>query len=161
MAHAVPPWLHAGLAHGSLSGWIATAPPTAHHALDSWLAPENRAVVLGILVPASAGLLALVSDLLASIPCPKLLVRPARTLTSPFRNFLTLEDLDDTTERPVLVPTWKARAAAVLSALECAAWTAVFAYALSVDNTPLATQAAVAVLTWVGAVSVRSSGHRH
>lgn len=135
---------------------------TAQHALadlsvdakpaQPWLSREARVLIVGTLIPACGGLLMLFYDLVSTLRFHKSFRKAFRTLTSPFRNFLTLDDLEDPPGRAVSPATWKSRALALGAVLECVAWAAAFAYAETVGDGKGAAQAIVASVTWVRAV---------
>ncbi|PSR81585.1 hypothetical protein PHLCEN_2v6351 [Hermanssonia centrifuga] len=129
--------------------------------LSPWLSHHTRILVLGTLIPGCIALLTLSYDLLACIRWPVCMRKLAKRVKSPFRDFLTLDDLQESEPRPVLVPpTWKIRTLIVLSALEAICWAAFFAYCQFLDNagTAYVIQTGVGLLTWVRSlVPYRSS----
>ncbi|TFY64349.1 hypothetical protein EVJ58_g2686 [Rhodofomes roseus] len=116
-----------------------------------WLPPSQQLFV-DTFLPGCAGLLLLLHDLLSSIRFHRSIRTAFRRLASPFRDFLTLEDLEEQ-PHPVAPPeAWKARVLVLGSALESVAWVCVLAYGAVGEDKGLSMQAAVAAITWLYAV---------
>ena len=122
--------------------------------------PDLTLLVTTIL-PAGAALLGLTYDLAARVPYPKPVQRVARTLTSPFRNFFTLDDVEAPTPCPLHRAPWKARALVLGSVVQSVGWLAVLAYKQEVGEWPGSVRAGVALLAWVRASRRRCSEQRH
>ena len=114
-------------------------------------------MVLTTLLPAATALFIFTYDVLARIPVPAYVRRIAHTLTRPFRNFFTLEDITVDGYEPVPCPighgVWKARVLAAGSVVESVAWLAVLAYKAEVGGEDLegSVRAATGFLAWVSA----------
>ncbi|KZT01395.1 uncharacterized protein LAESUDRAFT_482639 [Laetiporus sulphureus 93-53] len=119
--------------------------------LQPWPSPAAHTMILGTIIPTVAGLLMLFKDVSSFIPIHKALRRTFRAVLSPFRNFLTLDDLEECPERAPPPATWKRRALVLGAALECMAWIAAFVYARAIDDRSMALEAVVASVTWVRA----------
>ncbi|KAI0950790.1 hypothetical protein AcW1_008002 [Taiwanofungus camphoratus] len=124
-------------------------PPTKEQPEQPWLSLYFRVMVLGTFLPACVGLLILCYDLLSTFRYPKPVQRAFRTLTSPFRDFLTLDDLEGPIGCAAPTVVWKSRVLAVGAALASVAWLAVFAYAEIVGDTAYRTLAIVGTITWL------------
>lgn len=114
----------------------------------SWTVPVLTFTVLGTWIPACVGLLTVLYDLLSGVHYPRFVQGVFRTLTAPFRNFLTLHDLEDIGD-PIPQPVWKCRILALLSLVQSFAWLSVLLYAQVVNTPNLAIQSLVGFLTWV------------
>ena len=123
--------------------------------------PHLELVVTTVL-PAAAALLGLAFDLLSRVPYPKSVRRAARTLTIPFRNFFTLDDVEAPTPCPLHRAPWKARALVLGSVVQSVGWLAVLAYKQEVGEWHGSVRAGVAFLAWVRASPPRRcSEQRH
>ncbi len=107
------------------------------------------AFILTTALPAGAALLGLGHDLVSRVPCPKPVQRIARTLTSPFRNFFTLEDVEAPTPCPLNRAPWKTRVLVLGSVLQSLGWLAALAYKQEVGEWQGSLRAGVAFLAWV------------
>lgn len=108
----------------------------------------SQAHALGAILLAAFTLVTILHDGLSSVNWPKRLSAFAALLSSPFQNFLTIDDLKDI--GPSKTPAvWKTRALTALALLNSVGWLAFLAYTLVIDNTELAVQALVAAITWV------------
>ncbi|PCH42091.1 pleiotropic drug resistance ABC transporter [Wolfiporia cocos MD-104 SS10] len=114
-----------------------------------WLSPYFRTVILGTVFPGCVGLLILAVDLLLTIRVPGHVRRVYLFLTAPFRDFLTLEDLEERASPAPPPPEWKARILVVGAVLECVGWSAVCSYTALVGDTASAVQAGVATVAWI------------
>ncbi|KAH9906597.1 ABC transporter type 1, transmembrane domain-containing protein [Fomitopsis serialis] len=128
-------------------GWVAH--PTILNAAQPWLSPSQQELFVNALLPGCAGLLLLLYDLLSSIRFHKSIRTVFRRLASPFRDFLTLEDLEEEPHRVDAPEAWKARVLVLGSALESAVWICVLVYGAVVEDKGLSVQAAVAATTWL------------
>ena len=109
------------------------------------------------LIPTLLALLVLVGIFLRSINFPKPLRGIWRRATSPFAQYLSLEDLAEAYGTYVRIepPTWKTRALTVLSSLQAIGWLGytVFAFSAQLDDEEVWT-AAVAAGIWVCIIKV-------
>ena len=102
-----------------------------------------------IWLPAGTLLAIILSDIADKDQLTPKLQEKLDALCSPFRNFLTLYDLDTIPGKPVESPPWKTRALASLAITQAAGWLAVALYAgLSADNA-LVVQCTISILSWV------------
>ncbi|KAF5368585.1 hypothetical protein D9758_002189 [Tetrapyrgos nigripes] len=106
-------------------------------------------------LPALVILLTLSYDCLSTFSSflPKVARRAFRTLTSPFRNFVTLQDVDPIGE-PVSVSTLTLRALFILGMLQSAGWLGCFVYSVFIQDTQFLIKSLLASITW-GYASVR------
>lgn len=113
--------------------------------------PSLRLLFLGTILPAAIVLFTLFYDLVCFIPWPTPVKALWNVLKSPFRDFLTIDDLETELGPTQTPPTWKARVLVVFSALETAVWAAFLAYELFAgDETKFVLgRAAVSVAAWV------------
>ena len=72
-----------------------------------------------------------------------------RWLTTPFANFLLLEDLLDPIGKIIKPPAWKQRFFVVLPALEALSWVATFFYTLLVSDSSWLIRSGVSAILWV------------
>ena len=100
-------------------------------------------------LPAAIILSSLLFDLLSSIRYPKI----SRTLwnwtTSPFRNFLTVDDLLESFERTPEFSTIKNRYLIGLSSVALVGWVGCLVFGISVNDGEYATKALVYSISWV------------
>lgn len=108
-----------------------------------------REVILGTLLPGVVGLVALVYDLTLTIRLPKSLASTLHRLSSPFQDFLALEDLFDPVDFTNTRSELKNRTLAGLALLDSVCWLAFFAYRALLGDSMLATKSLVASVTWV------------
>ena len=101
---------------------------------DTWVPPFVRVVLLGTILPGVVVLLTLLWDVLSRISWPKPLRNVGRRLWSPFRDFLTLDDLTTELGPAQTPPAWKNRTLVALSSLEAATWAALLAYGLTAGD---------------------------
>ena len=113
--------------------------------------PHLRLVLTSVL-PASAALLGLGLDLFSRLSYPAPVRRVARTLTSPFRDFFTLQDVEAPTPCPLHRAPWKARVLVLGSVAQSLGWLAVLAYEQEVGEWQGSLRAGVAFLAWVRAL---------
>ncbi|KAF9644674.1 pleiotropic drug resistance ABC transporter [Thelephora ganbajun] len=73
-----------------------------------------------------------------------------RWVTTPFTNFLVLEDLLDPVGKTVQPPVWKRRILVVLPAAEALSWIALFFYTLLVPNSLWLIRSGVSAILWSG-----------
>lgn len=114
-----------------------------------WLSSSFREVVLGTLLPATIIVVTLVYDVLSSIRLPKPLRNILRALGTPFRDFLTLEDLEDPVDYNLSRSAWRERALVTLAISESAGWLGYFVYTVTLTDSVLSTEAVVACVAWV------------
>lgn len=76
--------------------------------------------------------------------------------SSPFRNFLTINDLDNVPGEPVLSPPWKTRALALLAIMQVTGWLAAATYAAIIENKHLLVQCTISILVWVRSIVCHS-----
>ncbi|EMD33950.1 hypothetical protein CERSUDRAFT_117480 [Gelatoporia subvermispora B] len=138
-----------GFAQTQLSVAVSTPITAAHESSTSSARPETNIMLLCIILPAGSVALILLYDLLSSLYYPKVLRRIARSLSSPFRDFLALEDLEETAEPLGPSAIWKGRSMVVLSVCECVAWAAVLAYSEAVHEGVLEARAIVVCIAWL------------
>ena len=107
--------------------------------------------VLSAALPAAAILLALSKDVLTRASYPAPLRRAARTLSSPFRDFFRLSDLEAPTPAPLhpFRAQWKARVLVIGAVLQSIAALAILAYREEVGDTHRAVHAGIVFLAWV------------
>lgn len=120
------------------------------HSLASTLGIQDvsHAHALGTILLAAFTVMTILHDALSSITWPKRLLGVAALLSSPFQNFLTIDDLKDI--GPSKTPAvWKTRALTALAFVNSVGWLAFLAYALVIDDAELAVQALVAAIAWV------------
>lgn len=104
--------------------------------------------VLGAWVPGALTLIAIIYDGLSSVTWPKGILTAVAFLSSPFQNFLTIDDLKNIGPRTT-PPVWKLRALIALAFVNSIGWLAFLAYVLMIDEAELAVQALIAPITWV------------
>lgn len=126
--------------------------------MDVWISPTTRLVFLGTILPGAVILLTLLFDVLASLPWPKAFRRLGRKLCSPFKDFLTLDDLNSVPGPPQVPPAWKLRTLVVLSTLDAAGWAAVVTYGLLAGDVTgtKSVRGVVNLLAWVRPFSIAS-----
>ena len=113
-----------------------------------WVLPQQK-LSLNTLLPGGLGLLLLLCDVLSSVRWPHVVRRALRTLVSPFKDFLALEDLEDQPHHVEPPPTWKAGVLVLGSGLEAAVWISVLTYSILAGDQGLSMQATVTATTWV------------
>ena len=97
---------------------------------DLWISPKTRILYLGTILPGVVVLSTILYDLVSTYPWPHTLWKIAYTLKSPFRDFLTLRDLDSELGPAQKPPAWKTRALVALATLAAAGWVGVLAYGI-------------------------------
>ena len=121
-------------------------------------------LLLATILPAAAILLAFGTDVFSRLPYPPALRRAARTLSSPFRDFFTLSDVEAPTPSPLHGAPWKARVLVIGSVAQSIAWLAVLVYREEVGDWQGGVQAGVVFLAWVRIPSLpvvkRADGRR-
>ncbi|OCH93071.1 P-loop containing nucleoside triphosphate hydrolase protein [Obba rivulosa] len=110
---------------------------------------EMDIMLFNIILPAGTGALMLIYDLFSSVNYPKPVRRFMRTISSPFMDFLTLEDLDESAGTPAPAAVWKHRSMAMLSICECVAWAAISAYSEVVHERSRGVLAMVECIAWL------------
>lgn len=120
------------------------------HSLTSDLGPLNvsQAQVLGAWVPAVLTLVTILHDGLSLITWPKRILTGIATLSAPFKNFLTIDDLKNVGPKRT-PPVWKLRALTAIAFVNSAGWLALLAYVLIIDDFELSIEALIAAVTWV------------
>lgn len=94
-------------------------------------------------------LVALVRDILATVPIPKHVASILHACQAPFQDFLNEDDIGATKEHHVTVRIWKSRALSVLSLVTCIVWMTSAVYALYTQDNNLIFQSLVSSLAWV------------
>ena len=123
-------------------------------ATQPWVSPSHQGVFVNTLLPGCVCLLLLLYDVSASVRWPPVVRRALRTLAAPFRDFLTLEDLEEQSHRVEPPSTWKARVLVLGSALEAVVWIGVLTYSVLVGDQGLSLHAAATATTWVRGVDL-------
>lgn len=142
--------LHSESALLSPFKWTNVADATILNAATlPWVSPSQRKLCVDTLLPGGVGLLLLLCDVFSSVRWPLVVRRVLQTLVSPFRDFLTLEDLEEPPHHVESPSTWKARVLVLGSALEAAVWIGVLTYSVLAGDQGLAVQATVTATTWV------------
>lgn len=106
--------------------------------------------VLSVFLPGIFIILTAIYDFLSAFSnsYPKAIRTVLSSIASPFRNFLTLEDLEDI-DSPLPRPIWKTRALVSLALVNAVGWLAYFAYAaMKMELAPLL-EAVIASAAWV------------
>ncbi|CAL1717117.1 unnamed protein product [Somion occarium] len=93
-----------------------------------WTSPFLRSTLLGTIFPGFLAMLMLCYDVFTSVHNHKPLRAFLRSVKAPFTNFLSLDDLEGPHGRCVVVPLWKTRLLATLSALVSVGWVAFAAF---------------------------------
>lgn len=120
-----------------------------HAAFQPWVSPPEQKLFINTLLPGCVCLLLLLCDVFSSVCWPSVVRRAVLTLASPFRDFLTVEDLEEQPRHVEPPSTWKARVLVLGSALEAVVWIGVLTYSVLVGDQGLSLQATVMVATWV------------
>jgi hypothetical protein len=111
----------------------------------------NWRLILSLWLPVSLLTLLILYDCLRYVGLPSPLQRVLRVVSSPFKNFLTVDDLEEPPKRTRKIPAWKNRALVALAISEAAAWLAYGLY-VAVSEWSLAIHTcAVSFLVWVRA----------
>lgn len=119
-----------------------------NHPQGSLLSSPSQQFFLAAVLPAFITLLTLLYDALTALSLPKALIAALSTLSAPFENFLTVDELKDVDETR-LPPVWKIRALTSLALINSAGWLTFLAYVFTLRDNELTIQALVAVLAWV------------
>ncbi|KAK1234881.1 hypothetical protein PQX77_001975 [Marasmius sp. AFHP31] len=103
-----------------------------------------------LLLPTAVILYTLVHDILVSVklPVPKIAQRAWIFLTSPFRNFLYLEDLEEPVKKLNGPPIATIRALTILPLVQSIGWLSCFVYACVSRDVPMIIQSLLVSITW-------------
>ncbi|KAG6837332.1 hypothetical protein H0H93_011427 [Arthromyces matolae] len=109
----------------------------------------HRNAVLGTVIPTAFILASVFVAITRQIPRPKPIQRFIATISVPFRNFLTPEEVMDPTYQPAM-RSFKARTRALsaVALIASAGWLSCFMYALAVKDVESSLRGFVAFLCW-------------
>jgi len=110
-----------------------------------------------LLLPTAVIAFTLVHDVLVSVEpsVPKVAQRIWIYLTSPFRNFLYLEDLEEPVKKLDGPPVQKIRALTILPLVQSIGWLGCFVYACVSRDVPMIIQSLLVSITWVRKLSCK------
>lgn len=111
---------------------------------------DSTEFVLSVLLPGIVIILTALYDFLFAFSnsYPKFIRTVLSSIASPFRNFLTLEDLEDI-DIPLPHPRWKTRTLVSLALVNAIGWLAYLAYMTMMMELAPVLEAAIAFATWV------------
>ena len=107
-------------------------------------------------LPGAIILASLLLDLASSISQPKIVRAVFRWLSSPFRNFLTLEDLSEPVDLTPRCPKVKNRFLVGLASILFICWTGWLVFRLYIDDHVYAVKLTVQSVSWVSPLYVRN-----
>ena len=88
-------------------------------------------------------------DVLSKLVLPKRLQRLTRRVTSPFRNFLTVEDIDGPVSEPSHLPLFTSRVLTSAACLQAFGWFSALLYGVILHDTSLTLSSATFAASWV------------
>ncbi|KAF9469837.1 P-loop containing nucleoside triphosphate hydrolase protein [Collybia nuda] len=115
-----------------------------------WMSPRFREIYLETVLPGGLILFAILHDCMRGLTFPKPLRVLSRRIYSPFRNFLTLEDVMDPAVKVELrgLATTKARVLSGLAFFMSASWLSCLAYAIFLKDINYSIRSFITLITW-------------
>lgn len=119
---------------------------------EPWFSGQLHNVPFGTWCPAVITILAIVIDFLARRQLPKIIQVTWSALSAPFRNFITLDDVEGPFDDDFPQQIWIIRALVSIALLSSFSWLAYFGYTIVLQE-PW-TNALVASIAWVGLFNI-------